>query len=323
LFVAVPLEDNIFEWHFTMRGPKNTEFEGGIYHGKIILPSEYPLKPPDIIFLTPNGRFEVGKKICLTISSHHAETWSASWSVRTVILAIIGFFPTRGDGAIASLDWSKAERQRLSTASLGWKCDKCGSYNLTALPPEEDFPEEEIPTQTFRLKNKEEQEKDEAEKKRLEEEKKQQELSSLSPAQNHTHPNTQTTENQFPNSKDNDLIPQPTNSDTIPKSTISIQDPTELKEPANQTPSTVLSHRRTEKKSNLEKLEEEKPLNAEQEIKNQNIEYLRNSERENQNNEAVHPPVQGNEGILAVRMIDLVIFILSCLLMVLLFKKLF
>jgi len=77
-------------------------------------------------------------------------------------------------------------------------------------------------------------------------------------------------------------------------------------------------------------LEEEKPLNAEQEIKNQNIEklnqnieYLRNSERENQNNEAVHPPVEGNEGILAVRMIDLVIFILSCLLMVLLFKKLF
>jgi len=46
LFVAVPLEDNIFEWHFTMRGPKNTEFEGGVYHGKIILPTEYPLKTP-------------------------------------------------------------------------------------------------------------------------------------------------------------------------------------------------------------------------------------------------------------------------------------
>jgi len=174
MFVADPLENNIFEWHFTMRGPRNTEFEGGVYHGKILLPSEYPLKPPDIIFLTPNGRFEVGKKICLTISSHHAETWSASWSVRTVILAIIGFFPTLGDGAIASLDWSKPERQKLAKASLGWKCDKCGSYNLTALPQEEALKEdeEENNIHPIRLKNKEEQEKDEAEKKRQEELKK-------------------------------------------------------------------------------------------------------------------------------------------------------
>jgi len=154
-----------------MRGPKNTEFEGGVYHGKIILPADYPLKPPDIIFLTPNGRFDVGKKICLTISSHHAETWFPSWSVRTVILAIIGFFPTRGDGAIASLDWSRAERVKLAQSSLGWKCNKCGTYNITALPAEHE-------NNTFdqiseivdiKIKNKEEQERDEAEKKRQEE----------------------------------------------------------------------------------------------------------------------------------------------------------
>lgn len=42
----------MFEWHFTIRGPPNTEFEGGIYHGRIILPSDYPLKPPSIIVLT-------------------------------------------------------------------------------------------------------------------------------------------------------------------------------------------------------------------------------------------------------------------------------
>lgn len=42
----------MFEWHFTIRGPPDTEFEGGIYHGRIILPSDYPLKPPSIIVLT-------------------------------------------------------------------------------------------------------------------------------------------------------------------------------------------------------------------------------------------------------------------------------
>jgi ubiquitin-conjugating enzyme E2 J1 len=49
---AIPLEDNIFEWHFTIRGPIGTDFEGGIYHGRIILSPEYPFKPPHIIFLT-------------------------------------------------------------------------------------------------------------------------------------------------------------------------------------------------------------------------------------------------------------------------------
>ena len=30
---AMPLEDNIFDWHFTLRGPKGTDFEGGFFRG--------------------------------------------------------------------------------------------------------------------------------------------------------------------------------------------------------------------------------------------------------------------------------------------------
>ncbi|KAF2890484.1 hypothetical protein ILUMI_15689, partial [Ignelater luminosus] len=51
-YFASPLEDNLFEWHFTVRGPPNTEFEGGFYHGRILLPSQYPMQPPNIILLT-------------------------------------------------------------------------------------------------------------------------------------------------------------------------------------------------------------------------------------------------------------------------------
>eukprot|EP00958_Prasinococcus_capsulatus_P003114 scaffold276_cov548-Prasinococcus_capsulatus_cf.AAC.7 len=79
-FVTEPLADNIFEWHFVIRGPPQTEFEGGIYHGRIVLPPEYPFKPPSFVFTTPNGRFEVGTKICLSISDHHPEQWQPSWS---------------------------------------------------------------------------------------------------------------------------------------------------------------------------------------------------------------------------------------------------
>lgn len=123
---AQPLEDNLFEWHFSVRGPPDSDFDGGVYHGRIVLPPEYPMKPPSIILLTPNGRFEVGKKICLSISGHHPETWQPSWSIRTALLAIIGFMPTKGEGAIGSLDYTPEERRALAKKSQDFCCEACG-----------------------------------------------------------------------------------------------------------------------------------------------------------------------------------------------------
>ncbi|KFQ39371.1 Ubiquitin-conjugating enzyme E2 J1, partial [Mesitornis unicolor] len=132
---AQPLEDNLFEWHFTVRGPPDSDFDGGIYHGRIVLPPEYPMKPPSIILLTANGRFEVGKKICLSISGHHPETWQPSWSIRTALLAIIGFMPTKGKGAIGSLDYTPEERRALAKKSQDFCCEMCGTSMRTALLP--------------------------------------------------------------------------------------------------------------------------------------------------------------------------------------------
>ncbi|XP_044532353.1 ubiquitin-conjugating enzyme E2 J1 isoform X1 [Gracilinanus agilis] len=132
---AQPLEDNLFEWHFTVRGPPDSDFDGGVYHGRIVLPPEYPMKPPSIILLTANGRFEVGKKICLSISGHHPETWQPSWSIRTALLAIIGFMPTKGEGAIGSLDYSPEERRALAKKSQDFCCEGCGSAMKIALLP--------------------------------------------------------------------------------------------------------------------------------------------------------------------------------------------
>lgn len=126
-YYAQPLSDNLFEWHFTVRGPSDTEFDGGIYHGRILLPPEYPMKPPNIIILTPNGRFETGKKICLSISGYHPETWQPSWSIRTALLAIIGFMPTPGQGTIASLDYTPDERKKLAKKSVNYECEECCS----------------------------------------------------------------------------------------------------------------------------------------------------------------------------------------------------
>ena len=57
-YSAAPTEESLFEWHFTLRGPRGSDFQGGLYHGRISLPSQWPFKPPAIMLLTPSGRFE-------------------------------------------------------------------------------------------------------------------------------------------------------------------------------------------------------------------------------------------------------------------------
>merc|ERR1719282_1050987 len=93
------------------------------------------MKPPDIIFLTPNGRFEVGKKICLSITGYHQETWQPSWSIRTALLAIIGFMPSPGQGTIGSLDYTPEERRALAVKSRDWIDPVRGKVANLLLPP--------------------------------------------------------------------------------------------------------------------------------------------------------------------------------------------
>jgi len=125
-YCAAPLENDMFEWHFTIRGAEETDFEGGLYHGRILLPAEYPYKPPHIIFLTKSGRFEINTKVCLSFSAYHPELWQPAWGIRLILEALISFLPTKGDGAIGSLDWSPHERRRLATESHKYCCPQCG-----------------------------------------------------------------------------------------------------------------------------------------------------------------------------------------------------
>eukprot|EP01083_Nonionella_stella_P240207 839938_1 len=119
---AAPLENDMFEWHFTIRGADGTDFEGGYYHGRIILPPEYPFKPPNIVFLTPSGRFETNVKVCLSFSAYHPELWQPAWGIRLILEALVSFLPTKGDGAIGALDWSSEERKKLAKKSLEYRC---------------------------------------------------------------------------------------------------------------------------------------------------------------------------------------------------------
>lgn len=114
---AEAVEADIFEWHFAILGAEDSDFDGGIYHGRILLPSEYPFKPPSFQLLTPSGRFQVLEKICLSMTAHHPEHWQPSWSVRTALTAVRAFMPTPAEGAVGSLDYTPEERRQLAARS--------------------------------------------------------------------------------------------------------------------------------------------------------------------------------------------------------------
>lgn len=82
--------ENHLVFHFVFYN-LDEEYKSGFYHGLLELPEDYPFSPPKISFLTNNGRFEVGKSICTSFTHYHKETWSSSWNIRTILMAMISF----------------------------------------------------------------------------------------------------------------------------------------------------------------------------------------------------------------------------------------
>jgi hypothetical protein len=57
---AAPSSPHTSPYHHDHRHHHRTQ--GGMYHGRILLPADYPFKPPSFMMLSPSGRFEVMTK---------------------------------------------------------------------------------------------------------------------------------------------------------------------------------------------------------------------------------------------------------------------
>ncbi len=134
----MPLDSDLFEWHFTLRGVPNSSYADGLYHGRISLPPNYPLRPPSFRFVTPSGRFEVNREICLSISGHHEETWQPAWGLRTALVALRSFMETDPRGQLGGVDASDAVRRRLAAESRDWRCPACAKTNAEIMAASEE-----------------------------------------------------------------------------------------------------------------------------------------------------------------------------------------
>lgn len=129
---AEPLPNNILEWHYVVKGPANTPYYGGYYHGTLLFPREFPFKPPSIYMLTPNGRFKTNTRLCLSISDFHPDTWNPTWCVGTILTGLLSFM-LESTPTLGSIETTTYEKQSYARKSL--------EYNLKDPIFRELFPE--------------------------------------------------------------------------------------------------------------------------------------------------------------------------------------
>ena len=115
-----PFRNNLLHWHFSVKGPTNSVYEQGIYHGRIILPKDYPGSPPRVQMLTPSGRFVTGEDICLSASAYHPETWTPRWTILSLVEALrIHMLTTANE--IGGVNAKTEHREKFALSSRVWR----------------------------------------------------------------------------------------------------------------------------------------------------------------------------------------------------------
>jgi len=110
-------EKNELDFYFLIRGDTSTPYKDGYYIGKIALPSNYPQKPGDFYMLTPSGRFAIDKKICLTNSGYHSETWTPMWNISNMVVAFVSIFTSDDTDGISHIrETAEARKQKAQTS---------------------------------------------------------------------------------------------------------------------------------------------------------------------------------------------------------------
>lgn len=116
---AEPLPSDMLEWHYVIQGPEDTPYLGGYYHGTLIFNQQYPFKPPSIYMSTPNGRFEVNRRLCLSISDFHPDQWNPAWCVETILTGLLSFM-LESSPAVGTIQTHHHEKVRFARQSLAF-----------------------------------------------------------------------------------------------------------------------------------------------------------------------------------------------------------
>jgi ubiquitin-conjugating enzyme E2 J1 len=117
-------ENDTLLFYFLIYGQYDTDYKRGQYIGKIILSKNYPFSPPDFMFLTPNGRFEINRKICLSITGFHSDEWNPTITISGMLVQLYTVFEKDIDVGLGHIKSSKNERKELANKSIELNSNK-------------------------------------------------------------------------------------------------------------------------------------------------------------------------------------------------------
>ncbi|TVY36164.1 Ubiquitin-conjugating enzyme E2 [Lachnellula occidentalis] len=87
--VSLVDDNNVHNWNIVMDGPEDSPYAGGKFKLLLVLPTDYPFKPPKINFKTriwhPNVTFDEHGSMCIGILK--PEAWKPSSKILSVLTA--------------------------------------------------------------------------------------------------------------------------------------------------------------------------------------------------------------------------------------------
>jgi ubiquitin-conjugating enzyme E2 J1 len=89
-------KDNPLVWYAMLHGIAD-DFEGGEYIVRIETTPKFPYAPPWFYLMTPNGVYDIEKKVCIDIGGYHSQNYRA-------VLGIDGFAKQLVSGLIGGID---------------------------------------------------------------------------------------------------------------------------------------------------------------------------------------------------------------------------
>jgi ubiquitin-conjugating enzyme E2 J2 len=126
-FTAIQDESDIRIWYVRIAG-LDAPYKGGEYLFCLIAPDEFPQKPPSLKFMTDNGLFVPGHKVCISVGEFHtndrpgkdgAHGWRPSLGMHGFSLEVVNALICHADlgGGIGIAHKSPAEKQYLASIS--------------------------------------------------------------------------------------------------------------------------------------------------------------------------------------------------------------
>ena len=90
---AVPHETNFRHFLIKLAGPPDSPYAGGVFNLELLLPEDYPMSPPKVLFRTKIYHPNIDKlgRICLSILKNDGKSdnqWAPSLMIQSVLLSI-------------------------------------------------------------------------------------------------------------------------------------------------------------------------------------------------------------------------------------------